>query len=141
MQTRLREDIPSFVIHGSFCDFEICPLVLLNPVLVLVLVPLFDLLVSPVLRYKMLHPNILKRLGLAAVCTLLSTLSILALEGIGERYFGMENAACIFNKYLDVSEEQTSAEISSLWLVLPIVLVTVAEIFIYIPGMMHSYSY
>ncbi len=132
MQAHLRDDVPSLVIDGSICDFKILPLVTLNPILVLVLVPVLDLLVSPVLRYMMLHPSILKRLGLGAICTLLSTLSLLALEGIGERYFNMDSAACILYGH-SVVEGQT--ELSSYWLILPIILLTLAEIFIYIPGM------
>ena len=131
MQNHLRDDVPSLIIHGSVCDFKIYPLTSLNPALVLVLVPVLDLVVSPVLRYLMLHPSILKRLGLGTICTLLGTLSLLALEVIGERYFNMEGVACMFSK---LTESEVQADISSYWLILPIVLVTLAEIFIYIPG-------
>ena len=122
--------MPSLAIHREICDFELFPLASLNPLLVLVLVPILDLLVTPVLRYVMLHPSILKRLGLGAVCTLLSTLSLLALEGVGEEYFNMMGNACMLSK--DSASERGS--ISSYWLVLPIVLISLAEVFIYIPG-------
>lgn len=123
----MKGNISSLAFHGKTCDFEITALSALNPALLLVLVPVLDLLLVPLLRHAMLHPTILKRIGMGAMCTLMSVLSVLALEGIGTH---TDSDACMFNDY----GYQEKSELSSYWLFLPIILATMAEIFIYIPG-------
>lgn len=128
MEGHMKNSTSNLVIHWKVCDFKISALTALSPVLLLTLIPVLDLLVIPLLHHAMLHPTILKRLGIGAMWTLLSVLSVLALEAIGDRNYGVESDTCM------MVYNQGRNKMSSYWLILPVTLVTIAEIFIYIPG-------
>ena len=127
----MKGNISHFEIHGRYCDFEMSALNALNPVLLLLLIPVLDLVLVPLLRHAMLHPTILKRLGIGAGCTLLSALSLLTLEGVEDRRSSEESDVCVFDTRTVYREKR---DVNSYWLFVPMVLVTIAEIFIYIPG-------
>jgi hypothetical protein len=131
MDGHMKGNISSLVFQWEVCNFKVSILSASSPALLLFLVPVLDLLVVPVLRHAMLHPTILKRLGVGAVWTLLSVLSALTLEGVGHKYQSDVREVCMFDRHA----LQGWNEMSSYWLFLPMVLTTVAEIFIYIPGM------
>lgn len=130
------DDMQDFVFHGDRCDLELSQLAAVRPILLLALVPILDLLVVPLLRCTALHPSILKRLGAGAVFTLLSTLSLLALETV---VFGTESSGkvCVLSKTGETQLER--GEFSSYWLILPTALLTVAEVFLFIPGTYYIY--
>lgn len=132
MKNQFNKDMQSIVFHQGACGFTISVLALINPIVLLVLLPLLDLLVIPFLRHIMLHPSILKRLGIGSLFILLSTLSLLMLEGIQDQVFTVESSgACVLSQHVEVEE---GSAMSSYWLILPEFLITLAEIFIFIPG-------
>lgn len=130
MESHMKGNISRLALHWKVCDFRVSVLSASHPVLLLILIPVFDLLLVPLLRHAMLYPTILKRLGIGATFMLLSVLSMLALEGVGGRYYSGDSDVCMFND--DAYQERN--EMSSYWLFLPMILATIAEIFIYIPG-------
>ena len=120
------------IVHRNPCDFKVSLLQLLNSVILFVLLPVLDLLVIPFLRHIMLHPSILKRLGIGALCILLSTLSLFTLEGVQDQVLTEESGeACVLSGQGGVKD---GSGISLYWLILPELLITLAEIFIFIPG-------
>lgn len=129
IQSHKAEDVPQLAVHWKNCGLEASSLNVLNIVLLLVLVPLMDLVIVPILRHMMLQPSILKCLGMGGVLTFMSILSLFALEGIEEHY--SSETQCIFDSD-GISEK--SAAVSVYWLFLPMVLVTIAEIMLYIPS-------
>lgn len=133
MESHMKGNISRLAIHWKVCNFEISVLSASRPALLLILIPVLDLLLVPLLRHAMLHPTILKRLGIGSMCTILSVFSVLALEGVGDRYYSAESDICMFNHRM--YGRQGRNETSSYWLFLPMILATIAEIFIYIPGM------
>ena len=136
MQDHMDGGIPHIDIHDSICSLQVPTLYAMNSVLLLLLVPLTDLIATPFLRHIMLHPSILKRLGIGGICVLLSMLSLLTLNGIGDCYFSTASDVCIFNSHLSSQESTT---ISAYWLVVPMILATLGEILIYIPSKSNSY--
>ncbi len=130
IQDHMINGIPDFSANWTFCDFKVSTLTGLNAGLLLVVIPALDLIIVPLLRHAMIHPSIRKRLGIGGLCALLSVLSLLGLEGIGDHYFSAGSDNCLFDGHTSALERN---EISSYWLVLPMVLVTLAEIFINVP--------
>ena len=108
---------------------------LLNVVSILVIVPLLDKIVFPCLREY--TPNMLKRIGIGYFISILSPLVLLVLEGVGHHQSGLTGIAtvqqCMFK------ETQVPAadplELSSAWVVLPHLFITLAEIFTYVSSM------
>ena len=130
------DDVKSLVLHWGVCDFRLSALSAINPTILLLLLPILDLLIVPLLRHIMFHPSILKRLGIGAFCILMSALSLLALEGIRDQVFTENGSGGVINK----QEEEVDNQISSYWLILPETLITLAEIFVYIPGKLQRKS-
>lgn len=126
----MADDIPQLTMHWKNCGLEVSFLNVLNVILLLVLVPLLDLVVIPILRHMMLQPSILRCLGLGGILTFMSVLSVFALEGITDHYSKSSDSQCMFATE-GVSKER--AEVSGYWLFLPVVLVTLAEILLYVP--------
>ena len=131
MESHMKNSTSSLVVHWKVCDLKISAIKALGPVVLLTLIPILDLFVVPLLHHAMLHPTILKRLGIGATWTLLSVLSMLALEVIGDRHYRVGNDMCMIANHYAYHEIN---QMSSYWLILPVILTTIAEIFIYIPG-------
>ena len=107
---------------------------LLNVISILVIIPLLDKIVFPCLRQY--TPNMLKRIGIGYFLSILSPLILLVLEGVGHHQSELSGNAtqqCMFN------ETQVPAadplELSSAWVVLPHLFITLTEIFIYTSSM------
>ena len=130
VENHMETNISSFAVVWEICDFKISALSAAKPVLLLMLIPALDLLVVPMLRHAILHPAILKRLGFGAICMLLSVISLLLLEGISDQYLDAGDN-CIFSECV-----ASKSKMSPYWLFLPVTIGTVAEIFIYIPGIL-----
>ena len=130
VQGHMEDDLPQISTYWQSCTFEISTLSAINAILLLALIPVLDLLMVPLLRHAMIHPSILKRLGVGGIFTLLGMLSLLTLEGLGDRSFSGGSNTCMFGK--DTSQESNG--MSGYWLILPMVLVTLAQIMIYIPS-------
>lgn len=133
----MESNISSFTVAWKICDLKISVLSITKPVLLLMLIPALDLFMVPTLRHAMLHPTILKRLGIGAICMLLSVISLLVLEGISDQYLSVgARDNCIFDEH--AASKELKSKMSPYWLFLPVTIGTVAEVFIYIPGI-HSY--
>lgn len=132
IQTHM-SDIAQLDVHWNNCGLEVSLLNALNVILLLVLIPFLDLVVIPILRHMMLQPSILKCLGLGGVLIFTSVLSVFTLEGVVEHYSSSSEArdGCMFASE-GISEEMET--LSGYWLIIPMVLVTLAEILLYVPS-------
>jgi dipeptide/tripeptide permease len=102
--------------------------------LLLMLIPFLDLILVPFLRYTIVNPSILKRLGIGAALAVLSVFILFLMEVVGSYDEGVSggDAACMFN-----ADERPPARLAVdvYWLLPSLLIVTVAEIFIFIPSM------
>ena len=117
------------------CNFSITLMDSIRAVLLYALIPILDLILVPFLRYTTINPSILKRLGIGATLAMLSVLILFLLEAIGSYSITTAgDATCMFN-----AEEQPPSQlgVDVYWLLLPIITVTVGEIFINIPSEWH----
>lgn len=107
-----------------------------SAVLILTLIPLLDLVLIPFLRYATVNPSILKRLSIGATLAMLSVFILFLIEAIGSHSGGTDagDAVCMFS----ANEQPTQLGVNVYWLILPIIIVTVAEILIYIPSMLNK---
>lgn len=115
----------------EMCHIEISLTDSVSAALLLVLVPVIDLALVPFLRYITINPSILKRLSFGATLASLGMLALFLIEAMGSYVGNTGDATCVFN-----ADKQPPAQlaVNVYWLVLPIVIMTVAEIFIYIPS-------
>ena len=120
-------NIATLKLQTSICDINITSTDGINAILILTLIPLLDLLLVPMLSHC--YATILKRLGVGATLAFLSILVLFLFEAIGSHATGDE--VCMFNAS---SQEQGQLHINVYWIILPLVLVTLAELFIYIPS-------
>ena len=126
MADHMNGTIAAVNMETKLCGVELTVTDGISAAVLLTLIPLLDLIVVPLLGYA--NPGILKRLGLGASLAFLSMLTLLLMEGIGKHTSG--DQVCMFN----VAESaQGKLEISVYWVILPLLIVIVAEIFIYIP--------
>ena len=120
-------------IGTEMCHIDIAFSDSMSAVLLLTLIPLLDLILVPFLRYTTVNPSILKRLSIGATLAMLSVFVLFLIEAVSS-YEGMTgDAACpMFN-----ADEQPPVQLAVdvYWLLLPLIITTVAEIFIFIPSM------
>ena len=126
-------DVLQLAVQWKNCGLKVSLLNSLNVILLLLLLPLLDLVVIPILRHILLQPSILKCLGLGVVLTFTSVLSLFALEGVVDHYSSSSKSydECMFAIEGDSEERET---LSGYWLFLPMVLATLAEILLYVPS-------
>ena len=87
-------------------------------------IPLMDLVIVPFLGN--FNPSIRKRMGIGAIMAFLGLLSLFLMEAT-RKY--TSNQVCMFSEHVSNSQ----LNISIYWVFFPILLKTLAQIFIYIP--------
>ena len=116
--------------QAEFCQVQFKLADGINAFILLTFIPLLDLVIMPLLQNC--SPSILKRLGLGTMLALASLLALCLMEGVGSHHAGREGKeVCMFD--VDSVEEE-QLKINIYWILLPIVTVTLAEVFIYIPS-------
>ena len=117
------------------CDIEVTIADSISAILILTLIPLLDLLLVPMLRNC--YATILKRLGAGATLAFLSIVVLFLFEAFGSHTSSAGEEICMLR-----SSEQGQLHINVYWILLPLVMVTLAEIFIYIPSeCLHSHTH
>lgn len=114
-------------LRTGVCGVEVTVTDAINAILILTIIPLLDLVLVPMLRNC--YATILKRLGVGATLAFLSILVLFSFEAFGSHSDG--DQMCMFNAS---NRERGQLHISVYWILLPLVVVTLAEIFIYIPS-------
>lgn len=127
MAGHMHGSLPTLQMHTDLCGVEISVTDGINALLILTIIPLLDLLLVPMLQNC--YATILKRLGVGATLAFLSILVLFMFEAFGSHTSG--NLMCMFNTS---TREPDQLHISIYWIILPLVLVTLAEIFIFIPS-------
>ena len=118
----------SIDLHTRFCEVQLNLDDGINAIVLLTFIPLLDLLLVPFLRNS--NPTILKRLGFGAALASVSLVSLCLMEAIGTHQQSEEGGVCMFDTSKDGMGQ---LEMDAYWTLLPIVTVTLAEVFIYIP--------
>lgn len=127
MASHMNMNLATLKLRTSVCGIEVTITDGINALLILTFIPLLDLLLVPMLRNC--YATILKRLGIGATLAFMSVLVLFFFEGIGPHASG--DQMCMFNAG---SRETGQLHISVYWILLPLVMVTFAELFIYIPS-------
>ncbi len=119
-------------IYEGQCNIDVSSLSVLYIGLTLVLLPLLDLLIVPMLRHLMCHPSILKCVGIGGALTVLSATSMFALQGVVDRSSTDTEEQCIFAD----SEEsvESSGDISIYWIFLPVIIQAISQVMLYVPS-------
>ena len=128
MAAHMNSTLATAQIGTWLCEVEFTITAGVNALVILVLIPVLDLLVIPLLRN--LNLTILRRIGFGASLTFISLLMLLLLEGTGKHSSG---EVCMFRAEEDL-EAEGELEVNVYWVLLPLVTVTVAELLVYIPG-------
>ena len=123
-------------IGTAVCHVNIALSDSISAALLLTLIPLLDLILVPFLRYTTINPSILKRLGFGTALAVMSMFSLFLIEVVGSYNKGVMSgegdAVCMF------SEDETQLArlaVNVYWLLPSLLIVTIAEIFIFIPSM------
>lgn len=127
MEGHMHSSLPTLQIHSEVCEIQVSVTDGINALLILTIIPLLDLLLVPM--FQNCYATILKRLGVGATLAFLSILVLFLFEAFGSHDTG--NVMCMFNAS---TREPGQLHISVYWILLPLVLVTLAEIFIFIPS-------
>ena len=132
MSSHMTGSLPHLKTGTEMCHIDITLSNSMSVVLLLMLIPLLDLILVPFLRYTTVNPSILKRLSIGATLAVLSVFILFLFEAVGSYEDMTGDATCMFN-----GEEQPPARlgVDVYWLLLPLIIMTVAEILIYIPSM------
>lgn len=104
----------------------------ISAILLLSFIPFLDLILVPFLRYTTINPSILKRLSFGATLATLSVFILFLFEAIGSHNGIPGDESCMFSAD---DELPSQLSVNVYWLLLPLITVTAAEIFIYIPSM------
>ena len=128
------------------CGFSDQLVLLVNVVLVLTFIPFLNSLLYPFLREYM--PNMVKRMGLGSILATVAQLSLLIISGIGSlRKFTGSHSQCAFSwNYTSDTPVELGTDgagyaytdgggyvyspVSEYYMLIPLVFVTVAEVFI-----------
>lgn len=127
MAGHMNGTLPTLELHTDMCDVKVSVTDGTNALLILTIIPLLDLLIVPMLQNC--YATILKRLGFGATLAFLSILVLFLFEAFGSH--SSDDLICMFNSS---NREHGQLHLSVYWVFLPIVLVTLAELFIYIPS-------
>ena len=131
MSNHMAGSLAELKISTELCQVYITLSDSISAFLLLTLIPFLDLILVPFLRYTTVNPSILKRLSIGATLAMFSVFILFLLEAVGSHGTTAGDATCVFN-----ADEQPRSQLNVdvYWLLLPLILVTVAEIFIYIPS-------
>ena len=132
MSNHMSGSLAQLNVGTEMCHIDIALSDCISAVLLLTLIPLLDLVLVPFLRYTTVNPSILKRLSIGATLAVLSVFILFLIEAVGSYEGVTGDAVCMFN-----AEEKPPARLAVdvYWLLLPLIIMTVAEIFIFIPSM------
>ena len=125
MADNMSGTLASLTIDTNLCEVDISLLNATNALVLIALIPLLDLLVVPMLRHAFLNPSITCRLGIGSLLAFVAAFSIFMIHLEGD----LSLPLCIFTNVLPLK-----MDIDVYWILLPTLLLTVAEVFIYIPG-------
>lgn len=109
---------------------------LFNVSLILLLVPIVNSVLHPFLREYM--PNMLKRIGVGSIMALLSLFSIVFISAAGNKRhwaYSRHDEQCMFSANFSdatVQDRYDYSHVSEFYVIIPQVLITLAEIFIHI---------
>lgn len=119
-------------VHWNECILEVSSLSVICIALTLLLLPMLDLIIVPFLRHLMLHPSILKCVGIGGILTLLSAVAMFVLQGVVDRASTATEEQCIFAN----SEPSygNSEHVNMYWMFLPVILHTMAQVMLYVPS-------
>ena len=124
----MNSTIASVEFKSAICGVDFMLTDSISALLLVTFIPILDLLVVPLLRH--LNPSILKRLGTGATLAFLSILTLFLLETFGRHTPG--DRVCMFN--MEESAAGNVLQVNAYWVVLPLAVVTLAEICICVPS-------
>lgn len=123
----------SLTINTDLCQVNISLLSTANAFILTMFIPVLDLFVVPLLRYTFINPSIMKRLGFGSFLAFGTALSIFVMHMVGN----LHSKLCIF-RFIDSSLKM---DVNVYWIFVPVVLLTISEVFIYIPGKLSFIPY
>lgn len=126
MATHMNGTLATERLGAEFCEVDFTIMAGVNALVILLLIPVLDLAVIPLLQN--LNLSILRRIGVGSFLTLISLVMLLLLEGTGRH---SSDGVCMFSTG---EELEGNLEVNVYWVLLPLVTVTVAELLVYIPG-------
>lgn len=100
-----------------------------NVLVILLTIPFLDQCVYPFLRHYV--PNMLKRIGIGYILLLVSAVLLILYEGIGHYVPKTYDTLCMFN---ETGTTEENIEMNSWLVLLPSILVSVAEVFVMVTG-------
>ena len=126
MAANMRGTLASFTINTDPCQVNISLLNAMNGLILVIFIPILDLAVVPLLRHTFVNPTIMWRLGFGSFFALVTALCMFVIHSVGN----VNSRLCI----LRAIGSPLRMDISVYWILLPVVILTIAEVFIYIPG-------
>ncbi len=126
MAFNMNGTFPSVTINTDLCHVNISLLSATNALILAILIPILDLFVVPLLRYVLINPSIMKRLGFGSFLAFGTALSIFVLHTVGN----VQSRLCIFQ----FNDSSLKMDVNIFWILVPVVILTISEVFIYIPG-------
>ncbi len=133
MASNMRGTLISLVINTNLCQVNISLLNATNALIVTVLIPVLDLLVVPLLRYTLINPTIMKRLGFGSILVFGTVLTVFVIHSVGN----VHSRLCIFHSV----DSSLKMDVSVYWILAPVMILAISEVFVYIPGMVLIHSY
>ena len=130
MASNMKGTLAHLSIKMELCQVNVTLMDGINAVLLLVFIPILDLIIVPLLRHSLINPSILKRLGLGSFLAFATVFSMFITHVIGDQTARV--TTCMF---IDYKPHSAVIDVDVYWLLVPIFIGTLAEVFIYIPGM------
>ena len=121
----MNQTLVSLRLQTSFCDVRFAVNDVISSILVLTFVPVLDLLIVPLLGN--FNPSIRKRMGTGAFLCCVSVLILLVMEAVGRP--SNSQSICMF------SDQEERLSINVYWILFPSLIMTIAQVLIYISGM------
>lgn len=129
MSTHMSGALPQLKTDTGLCHAYITLPDIVHAVFLLMLIPMVDLVLVPLLRCATVNPSILKWLSFGTVLAVLSVFSLFVFQAVNSHHDASNDSTCMFN-------EQAPSQLGMdvYWLLVPVFIATAAEIFINIPG-------
>lgn len=132
MAYNMRGTLANLSFKTDLCQTDISLLDGINAATLLLFIPILDLLIVPLLRHSAFNPSILKRLGFGSFLDFLTVLSIFIFHVTGSQTTSVMTCDVFSNQESHI--QTAMIDLNVYWLLIPIFIGTMAEIFIYIPG-------
>lgn len=130
MASNMKGTLAHLSIRMDLCQVDITLMDGINAALLLVFIPILDLFIVPLLRHSLFNPSILKRLGLGSFLAFVTVFLMFIIQAVGDQTGRV--MTCMFNDY---EPHGAVLDVDVYWLLVPILIGTITEVFIYIPGM------